>query len=131
MSATYRPATAAESFRRVLRGEDPRLALGDFLDDWRRTPAARRIQLVRDPLDEAGSTADMHRWAAFFAATVDQLSADSQQEPPSWTSRPEYRLAEPWFLVRGWALRAEHLVRTPVPFRMRNIFGGEDLLERA
>jgi len=131
MSATYRPATVAESFRRVLHGEDPRLALGDFLDDWRRMPASRRKALVRDPLDEAGPTGDSHRWAAFFAATVDQLSADSQLDPPPWTSRPEYCLPEPWFLVRGWPLRAEHLIRTPVPFRMRNIFGGEDLLERA
>lgn len=131
MSAPYRPATAAESFRRVLRGGDPRLAVGDFLDDWHRTPATRRMELVHDPLDDAGPSPYLHRWAAFFAATVDQLSAESQQEPPSWTSRSAYRLAEPWFLVRGWALRPEHLLRTPVPFRMRNIFGGENLLERA
>ena len=131
MSATYRPATAAESFRRVIRGEDPRLALGDFLDDWRRTAPALRMPLVRDPLDAAGPNPDLQRWAAFFAATVDQLSAESQQDPPSWTARSEYRLAKPWFLVSGWALRAEQLIKTPVPFRMRNIFGGENLLERA
>lgn len=131
MSAAYRPTTAAEAFRRVLRGADPRLALGDFLDDWRRTPPARRMHLIVDPLDAAGQSEDLHRWAAFFAATVDQLSAESQQDPPSWTARPEYRLAEPWFLVRGWALRPDHLIRTPVPFRMRNIFGGADLLKRA
>lgn len=131
MSATYRPATAAESFRRALRGEDPRLALGDFLDDWRRTPPAQRMQLVHEPLDAAGQSEDLHRWAAFFAATVDQLSAELHQDAPSWTSRPEYRLADPWFLVRGWALRADHLINTPVPFRMRNIFGGADLLKRA
>ncbi len=34
--------TAAETFDRIRRGTTPWVAIGDFLDDWRRAPAARR-----------------------------------------------------------------------------------------
>jgi hypothetical protein len=49
---------------------------------------------------------------------------------PDWTARGEYRLAEPWFLYPGWRLRAWQLFETPAPFRMRNIFGGDRILDR-
>ena len=127
----YRPATAAEGFERVRGGDDPRLAVGDFLDDWRRTPAGRRAALVADPIAEAGPDEDLQRWAAFFAAMVDLLSVEAGLVPPRWTSRAEYRLKEPWFLVPGWPLRAWQLTSTPVPFKMRNIFGGDNILRRA
>lgn len=128
---TYRPKTAAQTFERVRAGDDPRLAVGDFLDDWRRTPPSRRASLVASPIGEAGRDADRRRWAAFFAAMVDQLCAEAGLESPAWTTRSAYRLKEPWFLVPGWALRAWQLTTTPVPFRMRNIFGGDNLLNRA
>jgi hypothetical protein len=35
-----------------------------------------------------------------------------------------------WFLYPGWRLRAWQLAETPVPFRMRNIFGGDRILSR-
>ena len=38
----YRLSTASQSFERVRRGEDPWIALGDFLDDWRRAEADQR-----------------------------------------------------------------------------------------
>lgn len=128
---TYRPKTAAQAFERVRAGDDPRLAVGDFLDDWRRTPPHGRAMLIAEPIGEAGRNRDRRRWAAFFAAMVDQLSADASLERPSWVARSAYRLKEPWFLVPGWPLRAWQLTTTPVPFRMRNIFGGDNLLNRA
>lgn len=129
-ATAYRPDTAARAFARVLSGDNPRLALGDFLDDWRRTPARRRAALVTEPIGDPGQDQERLRWAAFFAAAVDQLCATSGITPPPWISRSEYRLQEPWFLVAGWPLRAWQLVTTPVPFRMRNIFGGDNLLSR-
>ncbi|MDQ3549812.1 MAG: hypothetical protein M3439_13450 [Chloroflexota bacterium] len=129
----YQPATAAQAFERVLHGEDPRLSVGDFLDDWRRTPSAERAALVADPIGDPGNDLGRQRWAAFYAAMIDQLCWTNEADRlprPGWTSNAAYRLAEPWFLVDGWPLRAWQLVSTPVPFRMRNIYGGDNILAR-
>lgn len=124
----YRAQTAAATLRLIAEGVDPWLALGQFLDDWRGTSRSRRLDLVREappavPLDTL-------RWAALLAATVDFLCTEERLPSPSWTRRPEYRLAEPWFLYPGWRLRAWQLAETPVSFRMRNIFGGDRILAR-
>ncbi|MBI3977899.1 MAG: hypothetical protein HY331_06915 [Chloroflexi bacterium] len=124
----YQPQTAAESLRIIAGGADPWLAIGQFLDDWRRTSPAERPRLFGEPLPDVPS--EHLRWAALLAAAVDCLSAQEGLPAPSWTSRPEYRLPEPWFLYPGWRLRAWQLAETPVPFRMRNIFGGDRILAR-
>lgn len=51
-------------------------------------------------------------------------------DPTNKLGEPEYWLAEPWFLYLGWRLRAWQLAETPVPFRMRNVFGGDRILAR-
>ncbi len=124
----YRPQTAAETLALIVEGVEPWLAIGQFLDDWRGTEPHARQRLVSEPLPEVG---DEHvRWAALVAAAVDYLCAQSGVPTPAWTRRPEYWLAEPWFLYPGWRLRAWQLAETPVPFRMRNIFGGDRILSR-
>ncbi len=120
--------TATDTLRIIASGQDPWLALGQFVDDWRATDPAQRLPLVRQPLPDVSP--EYLRWAALLAAAVDWLCAQEQIPAPSWTSRPEYRLQEPWFPYPGWRLRAWQLAETPVPFRMRNIFGGDRILER-
>lgn len=132
--AEYQPQTAAETLGSIATGIDPWLAIGQFLDDWRGSELERRSDLVAEPLPDLaevlGVPPDTRRWAAFLAAAVDYLCAQDGLRAPSWTSRSEYRLAEPWFLYPGWRLRAWQLAETPVPFRMRNIFGGDRILAR-
>jgi hypothetical protein len=127
-TAEYRPQTAAETLDRIVHGIDPWRAIGQFVDDWQRTPVTQRPSLCEEPL--ARPPAQHVRWAAFLAAAVEWLSAQDGLSFPSWTGRNEYRLAEPWFLYPGWRLRAWQLFETPVPFRMRNIFGGDRILAR-
>lgn len=129
LSTGYRPSDAAAAFARILADEKPEVAIGDFLDDWRRTPPADRLRLAARPIG-AASDAVSGRWAAYLAATVEQLCALDGLEAPAWVCRDAYRLAEPWFLVPGTALRAWLLVTTPVPFKRRNIFVGETALSR-
>ena len=43
--------SAAEGFRRFKQGENPWVALGDFLDDWRRSQREDRLSLVAQPLE--------------------------------------------------------------------------------
>lgn len=130
-AAAYQPGSVASAFERVRHGENPHVALGDFLDDWRRTPVEARAALVTEPIAAAGHRLDLRRWAAFFAAAVEQLCALDDRDAPGWVNREAYRLRDPWFLVEGTALRASLLVSTPVPFKRRNIFSGESSLARA
>jgi hypothetical protein len=124
----YRPQTAAETLRLIVEGVAPWLAVGQFLDDWRGTEPRRRRHLVSEPPPEVAG--EHLRWAALLAAAVDYLCAQGEMPAPAWTRRAEYRLKEPWFLYPGWRLRAWQLAETPVPFRMRNIFGGDRILSR-
>src|SRR5262249_40060338 len=124
----YIRQTAAETFRLIAAGVDPWLAFGQFLDDWRRADPAQRPGLTDEPLPDAPP--EYVRWAALLAAAVDCLCAQDGLTAPSWTAQRVYWLPEPWFLYPGWRLRAWQLATTPVPFRMRNIFGGDRILSR-
>ena len=127
-ASEYQPQSAAQTLERIIGGTAPWQAVGQFIDDWRRALLAERPALCEEPLPSA--PAQHARWAALLAATVESLCAQDGLTFPSWTSRSEYRLPEPWFLYPGWRLRAWQLFETPVPFRMRNIFGGDRILSR-
>ena len=92
---------------------------------------ADRPDLVREGIaapDEG--TVELQRWAAFCAAMVEWLCRQDELPFPAWTANAAYRLSEPWFLYPGDLLRAWQLVSTPTPFKMRNIFGGDQMLSR-
>jgi hypothetical protein len=127
-TVNYRPQSAAETLELIAQGVEPWQAIGQFVDDWRRTPLDQRPSLCAEPLP--GHTAEHGRWAALLAAAVEWLCAQDGLSFPSWTGKAEYRLAEPWFLYPGWRLRAWQLFETPTPFRIRNIFGGDRILAR-
>lgn len=122
--------TIAETFERIRNGTAPWVAIGDFLDDWKRSAVNDRYELVDTSIASA-STLELQRWAAFLAAMVEWLCWQDKLPFPEWTWRQEYVLSEPWFLYNGRNLRAWQLVTTPAPFKMRNIYGGDRMLERA
>jgi len=47
-----------------------------------------------------------------------------------YSGAEEYCLAEPWYLYPGTRMRAWSEETTPAPFKMRNIFGGDRILDR-
>ncbi len=106
------------------------MAIGDFLDDWRNAPLEKRPALVAEPIAEAGDHSDFQRWAAFCAAMIEWLCWNDHLPFPNWTARQGYSLPEPWFLYPGWRLRAWQLATTPAPFKIRDIFGGDRILDR-
>lgn len=128
-TTSYRGQTAAATVDFVVAGVDPWLAIGQFLDDWKRAPLTERPALVAAPPRSVDG--DALRWSSLLAASVEWLCAGDGLQFPSWTGNPAYRLLEPWFLYPGWRLRAWQLVDTPAPFKARNIFGGDRILERA
>lgn len=123
--------TALASFERLATGANPRLVLGDFLDEWYRTPADKRLDLVIETPATLGTDLVSQQWGAFFAAAVDYLCWHDRLPLPDWTSAPRYFLTNPWFLEPGLPLRAWLLVTTPPAFINRNIFVGANPLRRA
>jgi hypothetical protein len=129
--STYVPETVADAFRRILHGERPWNAVGDFLEDWRSLPEARE-RLIQEEPPAPGDHPEMQRWAAFCAAMVEVLCQETGLPVPAWAQRPEYTLADPWYLYPGKhrKLMAWQEQTTPEPFKRRNIFGGDQILTR-
>lgn len=123
--------TNAETLQRIYNGTTPWVAIGDFLDDWKRSAVEDRFELVAEPPIAAEAvTEDQQKWLAFCAAMVEWLCWQDDLPFPEWTSKEDFSLKEPWFLYKGWRLRAWQLATTPAPFKARNIFGGDRMLDR-
>lgn len=124
--------TMAQTFARIVaQPAYPWVALGDFLDDWRFAAPDERPALAAEPLASVPEgEEDLRRWAAFCAATTEWLCRQAGLRFPGWTAHPVYQLEEPWFLYPGDLLKPWALVTTPAPFKLRNIFGGDHMLDR-
>lgn len=122
--------SASESFGRILQGEYPWVAFGDFLDDWRRSDYEDRLELITQPLERA-STPDEQRWAALFAASIEQLCTQEDLPFPDWIMEPQYYLEEPWYPeARKEKLRRLMEEITPEVFKQRKVFAGDNVLVR-
>lgn len=123
--------TAAATVARIARGDPGWIALGDFVDEWRRAEASARPALMSEPPSWPRDDA-VRRWAALTAATVDWLASSTPPRipVPDWVRSRQTVLSRPWFLVPGTAIRMHLLVDTPAPFSARNIFGGDRILDR-
>ena len=127
----WKRQTMVETFERIRQTPaQPWVALGDFLDDWRRSALEDRLELVSEPLMSTASPLELQRWATFCAATVEWLCWQDGLPFPDWTGKTEYHLSDPWFLYPGDLLKPWQLATTPTPFRMRKIFGGDHMLDR-
>jgi hypothetical protein len=129
--------TMAVAYAEICRGEDPWIALGNFMNDWFDYAKDRREQLVTEPLSiPEPLTLDLHRWAAFCAASVEWLCQRYTVACPPWVHDPIYTLSTPWFyypqarfLHTGAADRRKKLrerlrQHTPEPFTRRNVYCG-------
>ena len=122
--------TVLESFNRIRKGENPWVAFGDFLDDWRRSDQKDRFELINEPLGKVETTEEK-RWAALLAAAVEQLCAQEELNPPAWAKEAEYYLSEPWYpTVRSENMRKLYHEVTPLIFKQHNVFSGDRILNR-
>src|SRR5512146_1606355 len=115
--------TIADVAAQIDQGEDPWFALGCFLHDWWCYAADQRQDLIGEPLPSVTSE-EGRRWAAFCAATVEELCRRTSFLCPSWVYQPIYRLEVPWFSAPEKTQRDWLLATTPEPFQQRNIFVG-------
>ncbi len=114
--------TISVAFQEICDGEDPWVALGNFLNYWWDYVNERRYDLVIDPLPE--SPLEYQRWAAYCASSVEHLRHKYGEFCPPWVHDPKYILSEPWYYhpkekVRSWLVNS-----TPDEFKKRNIYSG-------
>ena len=122
--------TVSESFDRIKKGENHWVAFGDFLDDWRRSNHEDRLELVNEPPREP-MTPEERRWAALFAAAVEQICTQEEIGPPAWVKDAKYYLDEPWYpTVKTENMRRLYQEVTPMIFKQHNVFSGDRVLDR-
>ncbi len=127
----YYRKTVTEAFQILSsQGQTPYVVLGDFLDDFYTAEQVERLRMIKDPLPKTIDNKEIWKWAVYFVAAIDLLCYQFEIPSPEWVRDPIYNLDHPWFLFEGWRLRAWELVKTPVPFKMRNIFTGDKVLIR-
>ncbi len=120
--------TMALTYQEICQGEQPWVALGNFMNDWFDYAKDRRAELVAAPISLPETlNHEKFRWAVFCAASVEYLCERYEVPCPSWVHNPAYCLPEPWFdapMAHKLQVR-EYLVRqTPEPFTRRNIYCG-------
>lgn len=127
-SLPYPIHTIAGVTAQIDQGEDPWFALGCFLHDWWRYAVDHRQELICEPLPSVTTIEGIH-WAAFCAATVEELCRRTSFPCPPWVHQQAYRLEKPWFSSPGGAQQDWSLATTPEPFQRRNIFVGGSVLD--
>ena len=119
---------------RLLRGSADRsgrkslVCSGSFLHDWWYYAIDHRLDLIRQPPSQP-HTEEGKRWGAFCTATVDELCKRTPLPSPSRVNRPEYRLETPWFYFAPLSQEDPFHSPTPGPFRRRDIFVEENVLD--
>src|SRR6266568_8992293 len=93
-----RPIAEAAEF--IYEGQEPWLALGNFLEYWWTSPANVRQELIEEPPPPA-PTLEGQRWAAFCAATVEEVCKRTSFLCPDWVNRPEFFLTSPWYYYKA------------------------------
>ena len=121
--------TVRRSFEQICAGEEPWIALGNFLHQFFGHYKHRREELVCDPLEVLEQhSIEQFRWAVFCAASVEHLCARYVLPCPGWALHPCYTLEEPWYHGIGADLpqvQEELRTTTPEEFSRRNIFCGD------
>jgi hypothetical protein len=116
------------AYKEICAGEDPWIALGNFLNDFFGNFPELRAELVKDPITLPLDADQEHtRWLVFCAATVEYLCQQYDVICPQWALNPEYTLAEAWYYSLGAHKQSvrERLERqTPEPFTRRGIYCG-------
>jgi hypothetical protein len=125
--------TMAYTYQEICQGEEPWVALGNFMNAWFGYAQDRRSQLVEAPAHlPAKATRTQQRWAAFSAASVEWLCVRYQVSCPQWVYDSCYTLPESWWYAVGSdrSNRRRWLIaHTPEPFTRRNIYCGNRMYE--
>jgi hypothetical protein len=126
-----RPATLAETYERIVAGDERDMALSEFLDTFYLTPTReRRMETLRR---EPPLTGDAHL-DALAGAVAEYLARQYRLSGiPQWAFEPVRYLDRAWHTTPfdSDAMREYLTFASPAEFRSRNIFTEERPLRRA
>lgn len=117
------PQTLKEVSQLVQSGEGFQNTLGNFLDEFQRSPIA---QSFRDAPVDLGKEIN-----AFLAAVAEQLATEIGVTMPSWANNPGLVFEPPLFPTKNPAFQASLLDECPAPFKRRGIIVSKNALSRA
>lgn len=83
--------SVAAAVAQIDQGEVPWFAIGCFLHDWWSYAVDQRKELIGEPPSPT-TTPDGKRWAAFCAATVEELCTRTSFPCPAWVHEQTYVL---------------------------------------
>lgn len=117
--SSYRPLSLADTARRIRGGEDPWLAIREFLDDFyhfeHRDVRRGAIAARPEPCGDA-------RFDAYLAALAEYLAMRHRLPVPDWVYDDDRFLETWWFSTGCPSLHATALQQSPAAFRRRGIF---------
>jgi hypothetical protein len=122
--------TFKRAFSQIVAGEEPWIALGNFMHQFFGAYRDYRAELLREEIEVPDElSVEQWRWAVYIAASVEYLGQRYGLEIPAWAMAEHYRLAEPWYddLCADLAeVQQELREETPEEFARRNVFCGAD-----
>jgi len=125
--------TIALTYQQICQGEQPWVALGNFMNDWFDYAKERRSELVAVPISLPETLShETFRWAVFCTASVEYLCDRYEILCPSWVHNAIYCLPEPWFdapMAHEPQVREYLIQQTPEPFTRRNIYCGNRMFD--
>lgn len=105
--------------------DDEWIAIGNFLNDWWGNAKNYRHDLIDEPPTEQDIQLQP-QWAAFCAATVEELCIRTSFPCPPWVNQSDYFLKEPWILPSAPDQPDAQMLQ---PFQRRNIFVGNNVID--
>lgn len=110
---------------------DKDLLFCQFLDDFRHEPTSSCARLLADE----PPTSNDRVFDVKLAAAAELLSHNAGIEPPTWITKPNYYLAEPYYMAPWVCAHNEKARRwfeetTPCEFSNRKLYCGEEPLRR-
>jgi hypothetical protein len=120
--------TIQVTYQQICSGEDPWIALGNFINDFFGNFPELRAELVREQIElPVDADLEKRRWYVFCVATVEYLCREYDVSCPLWVLDSTCGLDEPWYYSLGAHKQVvrERLERqTPEAFRRRGIYCG-------
>jgi len=124
-----------DSIRQVLdntrSGGNFHLLLGDFLDEFYKSPDLVRQSMIDEPPSEFGLQCE-RELLAFAASAAHKLANDYKLDVPHWVFNKRFYLTDtPYFGCNAKGkLRLLFMYKSPAEFKHRNLFVDEYVLSR-
>jgi len=93
-----------------------------FVDEFRRNPSKK---IKKPPYRSVLAN-------SFYAGVVEFLTREQNVKPPLWVFDKKYYLKNPWFPdnIKNGKYRIMLMIESPLEFKTRNIFIGENTFSR-